>query len=493
MSPDRQTFLMLAAATMATAVGLSLTLLADPRNSLVGPCVVSLLPFFAHVLVRSALRCPVMSLDISTPVLACYGFFFTITGWALSLKVLQPRMFDGVTLRGAADINTALTGASICTTAFVVAFNWSQRARKGGGSCADVLAWDATPVLLGTAYLGLLLIIFANGSLPATAEKYAAHSKDISLASTEQYGWTLWTLTAAPAAWFAAADWFSAKQVRTSRRWLFAVLSGGLAVAAAGLFFSRRDIVVMGIGALIVRRYAGARHINPALAIPLTAAGIVTSVAIVQIRTGNDRQAPSVAELAATNMSHGVLETLGTVIADPERIADEVLSFRRVEQAGIALIPRLFWPGKPVLSSTRLDIVVAQAYGASYQMDTGFPMSVFGEWVVAGGWPLAVVALTLSGIAGGIAHKALVAESASRRRVLIYAALCVWAFYYFKDGDLAMSVVGAGKVVAVTWIATYFETYSRGGAPSRHAFVHDAGIYRRRVSPRHADVRLQRS
>ena len=83
-----------------------------------------------------------------------------------------------------------------------------------------------------------------------------------------------------------------------------------------------------------------------------------------------------------------------------------IINENRFLQIPIALIPRIIWPDKPQMTVTRLDWLIADYYRSGiYKSSTGYPSSMFSEWYILGGRPMAVLAGFIIGWLAGKASR----------------------------------------------------------------------------------------
>lgn len=413
-----------------------------------------------------------LNMEVGLLVVLAYLFFFPVAGFGLWLTDYRGMLFPSVVPVPEITVPLVLFGMAGAMSAFVwgygraCCFGAPRQWPRLEATPSTAQRWSAITymLLLGT-YGGLALLVYANESLQEVTEKFARHSKDLSLSVTEQLGLALWSMSAPTAAWFGAAvERGNRTACRKPSRVLLMVLGLGLVAAAFFLFGSRKQLVAMVLGAAIVRHVSVAR-IRPRIVLLGLVVSVMLSVIVVTWRTGVSVTQP-LWEVVSGNLGHGVLDTASAIVAEPEILRNALATPERLSTPFVALIPRLVWPTKPLMNDTRLDVVVALGYGKRQWYDSGFPSSIAGEAYAIGGWAAVVFACFALGVVCGLCHT-WISSSPSTPAAVAYAAFCISCLWYFKDGDVVMSFTGATK----TWLYVAVALALAGVRIRRHRAV----------------------
>lgn len=436
------------AAVLAGALGLLTPYLTNALGLvlLVGP--LTLLPVVSHIRwvgVRDAISEP----SVATVVVIFYMFVFPLRGLALALT-----NFTSVDLAAnvidTEELLSVLALVSVGTTAFVEGYHFTRRwwAGRSRSIIDGTLPRSAGAVaaLLGILSLGALAqIILQQGGLAGANAAFLAHEKSASLAA-RSVGTSIWATVSIPAVWCAAvvaADGMKA----TSQRVACSGVAAIIVLAQLVVFGSRLSALLALLGVWAILYYSG-RSIPSSLIVAALVVGVLGSVPVLSQRPGGLTPEASVSERISEITGYGVLDAALAIHQAPASVKSQLEDSQRWLDLPFYLVPRTLWPDRPDISGRRLDVYVAKTFGTTAQQDSGYPSTFMLEIWLYGGWPLVLgIALVVGGVAG-VSHEALLSTSRRRHSALAliwYCFLLAYAFTYYKDGDVLMTLIGTTR------------------------------------------------
>lgn len=301
------------------------------------------------------------------------------------------------------------------------------------------LRWAALLIPMLTI-AAVLAIIVARGGVVAAHETFSSHFKSIQLSSFERVALAIWNFGAPPAAWLLG--WLGWGR-RGAYRWI--PWSAGLVLVSVAtyVFASRKVLLAMGVGIVFMIRPAitTGRRLVIVLAIAILA--LYASVSLVSFRTGQPATLGRIVVLE--NLGHSVLDSALIIHGDKDYFRDYLSRGSRWALPLTDWVPRAVWPTKPSLDGHRLDHAVAIATGVEAWQDTGFPASMFAEWMALFGSWGAILSGSFFGAVGALVHHEFHNEHDGAAARLLYASLSVLLLTYYKDGDIVATLSAGYK------------------------------------------------
>lgn len=325
------------------------------------------------------------------------------------------------------------------------------------------LLWFAQ-VLVVVSVAGTALSVVQAGGLQAAAELFTTHEKDATDSLAGTAGQAIWQLFAVPAC-VAAGSAAVLKEIDTRFRGVCLVEFVLLLTIATFVYGSRLSLSLALIGLGGAYCFARARPASAVAAVLALVFTVAVSYPILQARSeaANNPASFEVARVVGYNVfdiSMAVTELtdeLSEKVADPERFWLAAES-----------VPPLVGVGSEELSSTRLDVLVAQSVdGGNLERGrvTGFPPALPAALLVAYGLLLAVVIALGFGLACsllGLLFPTSVESPVGASRVFWYGFLVSSIFNVFKDGDLALGTAVVAKtslyliaIYGILFVLTY--------------------------------------
>lgn len=427
-------------------------LITDPSDSI--SLLVALLPvvLFVYLSFRDNSRGMFTTGGI---IILFYSFFFVIRGLQLILFKESPLL---ISLVNRGDVKPVLFGVGIAMTCFVFGYYLPYN-RRFTRSIPITITFSNSRYLkllsilsllfLLVAYVGLILLVIEHGGVSGVVDRFIQHTKIFTSTVRERYGMMLWTTFHPMGVWLVALSYAKSHGTKY-RRWLGIILvlvCMNALVVAIFIFGSRSQILAVFAGVAVIYNWC-VKRIPTRLIIAGLPVIIFLGFWIVAYRT--DSLTLVTVEEFFDNIGHNVLDMMVAIREDPIPISF-LTSPDRWLQIPIALVPRIFWPDKPLMTLTRLDWLVADYYRGGFgQTLTGYPSSMFSEWYLVGGWPLTAIAGWIIGQIVGITDNWFCSQKSKDVAIWLYLPVLISMVYYFKDGDIVMSFTSSLKLIFIS-------------------------------------------
>jgi len=311
--------------------------------------------------------------------------------------------------------------------------------------------------LLLLSYAGIGILVLEHGGFGGLLDRFLLHRKIFAASTVEKFGMMLWTTFYAPAAWTSACAFVRANsRIARIRRALILGLALGLnSLISILLFGSRLQLLYALAGALIII-HVHYRRISFKELTVLLVAMFAISLWVVGYRTGASI-AFSIPEIIS-NLGYGVMQVFTAIDARPPPI-EFIADIARWANIPLWLVPRFIWPNKPIMTTTRLDWLIADFYrGFQGVSTTGYPSSAFSEWFMIGGWIGVFLGGLIIGTMAGACDSWYSRHPESPSATLLYIWAAISLFNYFKDGDIVMSAISTFKSLILVALIIAFMT-----------------------------------
>ena len=447
---QRQKSLIIAftAFSIAGLTGLGL-LLSDPADSF--GLMVALLPVVLFVLLsfRDNSR---GIFTIGSIIILFYSFFFIVRG--LQLIIFSDSHLL-ISLVGGGDVKPILFGVGVAMTCFVIGYYLPFNLRLASyipstKSFSDSRYFKLLLILSGLfltiAYVGLILLIIEHGGVSGVVDRFIQHTKIFSSSIRERFGMMLWMTFHPVGVWLVALSYAKANRCKFST-WLgvllvlVCVMAFGVAVF---IFGSRSQLLAVFIGVMVIYHWCIKRIPTRLILVGLPAVTFL-SFWIVAYRTSS-LTIVTIEEFLEI-IGHNVLDVMIAIREDSIPIGFLASSDRWL-QIPFSLVPRVLWLDKPLMTVNRLDWLVADYYRGGFgQTLTGYPSSMFSEWYLIGGWSLTVLVGWVFGQIVGVSDNWFSRQEHKTVAIWLYLPVLISMVYYFKDGDIVMSLTSSVKTI----------------------------------------------
>jgi len=154
--------------------------------------------------------------------------------------------------------------------------------------------------------------------------------------------------------------------------------------------------------------------------------------------------------------SEDASNTLGRSLAQPlflSEIMDKVedgypfLNGDVILSMGYSLIPRVFWPQKPIV--TPMQLLLRSEFNMELHDDSPGPMV---EFYSNGGWPGVIAGFLVMGWVSGV----LTLKTAKNPALLLVLLLCWWwSIVCFMEQEVVISLLSVLRTIAVVWLTIW--------------------------------------